>query len=59
MLSLQQAVRDLVENGWARLFVINPDGIEACSPETSRLKERTEALRAAIHADPERVLSTR
>ena len=31
-------------------------GLLACSPEASRLKERTEALRAAIDADPERVL---
>ncbi len=31
-------------------------GLLACSPEASRLKERTEALHASIHADPERVL---
>ena len=30
-------------------------GLLACSPEASRLKERTEALRAAIDADHERV----
>lgn len=31
-------------------------GLLACSPEASRLKERTEALHASIDADPERVL---
>ena len=31
-------------------------GLLACSPEASRLKERTDALHASIHADPERVL---
>ncbi|MGD0039544.1 MAG: hypothetical protein ABSE84_03840 [Isosphaeraceae bacterium] len=31
-------------------------GLLACSPEASRLKERTEALRASIQVDPERYL---
>lgn len=31
-------------------------GLLACSPEASRLKERTEALHASMDADPERVL---
>src|SRR5271157_6314167 len=31
-------------------------GLLACSPESWRLKERTEALHASIDADPERVL---
>ena len=31
-------------------------GLLACSPEASRLKERTEALRASMDVDPQRVL---
>jgi hypothetical protein len=31
-------------------------GLLACSPEAQRLKERTDALHASLHADPERML---
>ena len=29
MLAAQPGVRDLVENGWVRLFALDPEGVEA------------------------------
>jgi len=49
---------DLMATDWVPREVMREfcRGLLACSPEASRLKERTEAPHASIDADPERVL---